>query len=301
MHRSYRLTPSLLLTLLFALLAGTSSAKKKQPDHWVGTWATAPVAAENPGGQFGSPGTGGSTLREIVHVSIGGPLVRIVLTNEFGVDPLTVGAAHIALSAGQSKISLLSANALTFGGQTSIIIPAGGMAVSDPAKLAVAPFSDLAVSLFIPDQSVNQLTFHSFADQTSYLAPGNVVSAASLTDPSSIFSWDFLKGVDVLLSPESAAIVTFGDSITDGAKSTRDANSRWPDLLAYRLQDNKETANLGVLNEGIGGNRVLHDTTWTEGARSFRSRCAQPGGSKVRRRDGRDQRHRSCAGPGQPV
>ena len=269
---------SLLLPLLLLGLTTTLATAATPPDHWVGTWATSPMAAKNPGAKFGAPGADGTTLREIVHISIGGPSVRVVLTNEFGLDPLTIGAAQIALSSGTSTIAPSSATPLAFGGKPSIIIPPGALVVSDPVALKVAPFSNLAVSLFLPDQPVNQLTFHPFADQTNYLVPGNVVTAASLDTPQTFFTWDFLKGVDVTADEKSASIVTFGDSITDGAHSTRDANARWPDVLARRLQANKKTANFGVLNQGIGGNRILHDTTGPSAlARFDRDVLAQAG------------------------
>ena len=276
----------LLLPLLATFYFGTNIATAVTPtDHWVGTWAASPMAAKNPGAKFGAqrdehnlPAGDGTTLREIVHISIGGPSVRVILTNEFGLDPLTISAAQIAISAGGDKIIAGSATALTFGAKSSIIIPPGALIVSDPVALKVAPFSDLAVSLFLPDQPVNQLTLHPFADQTNYLVPGNAVSATSLDTPTSFFSWDFLKGVDVTADNKSASIVTFGDSITDGAHSTRDANARWPDVLARRLQANKKTADLGVLNEGIGGNRILHDTTGPSAlARFDRDVLAQSG------------------------
>jgi lysophospholipase L1-like esterase len=268
----------LLLSLLPFYCFNINSATAAPPDHWVGTWAASPLAAKNPGAKFGAPGTDGTTLREIVHTSIGGPSVRVVLTNEFGLDPLTIGAAQIALSAGAGAITAGSTTPLTFGGNPSFVIPPGALIVSDPVALKVAPASDLAVSLFLPDQPVNQLTVHSFADQTNYLVPGNVVSATSLDNPQTFFSWDFLKGVDVTADSKGASIVTFGDSITDGAHSTRDANARWPDVLARRLQANKKTANLGVLNEGIGGNRILHDNAGPSAlARFDRDVLAQAG------------------------
>jgi lysophospholipase L1-like esterase len=236
------------------------------------------MAAKNPEGKFGAPGTAGSTLREIVHISLGGPSVRVILTNEFGLDPLTIGAASIAPSSGSSASTTGSATPLTFNGKPSIVIPPGALMLSDPVALKVAPASNLAVSLFLPDQPVNQLTFHPFADQTNYLVPGNLVTAPSLDSPQTFFTWDFLKGIDVTADEKSASIVTFGDSITDGAHSTRDANARWPDVLANRLLANKKTANLGVLNQGIGGNRVLHDTTGPSAlARFDRDVLAQSG------------------------
>ncbi len=252
---------SILASLL--LLAGVSmspmttlAAKPAPPDRWVGTWAASPLGTENKDGQLGGEDM---TLREIVHVSMGGPLIRVVLTNEFGTEPLTIGAVHVALSTGGGAIGLMSANAMTFGGKASITIPAGSMAVSDPAALALPAFADVAVSILVPAQTIHQISVHEFADQTSYQVTGDQVGKASLTDAKPIYSWPFLKGLDVKVGATSASIVCLGDSITDGALSTRDANSRWPDLLAQRLQANKSTKTLGVLNQGIGGNRVLHE------------------------------------------
>jgi lysophospholipase L1-like esterase len=265
----------LLFPLLFLCTASVSAATA---DHWVGTWAASPMAAKNPTAKFGAEGTDGTTLREIVHISLGGPTVRVIFTNEFGLDPLTIGAAQIALSTEASAITPTSAVPVTFNGRPSITIPPGALVFSDPVAFKVAPASNLAVSIFLPDQTVNQLTLHPFADQTNYLVPGNAIAAASLDSPQTFFTWDFLKGIDVMADEKSASIVTFGDSITDGAHSTRDANARWPDVLARRLQADKKTANLGVLNEGIGGNRILHDTTGPSAlARFDRDVLAQAG------------------------
>ena len=248
--------------LLCALLSlgplASARAATPQPDHWVGTWATAPYAIPNADATFG---TSDMTLRQIVHVSLGGSRVRIVLSNEFGLGPLTIGAAHIALSAGGSEIALASANALTFSGKSSITIPPGAVALSDPADLKLPALSNLAVSIFLPAQSMQQLTAHNFAAQTSYMAPGNMVSEKKLEAATTFTTWNFLTSVDVLANANDGAIVAFGDSITDGALSTYDTNSRWPDVLARRLHADKKTAGLSVLNEGIGGNRVLHDST----------------------------------------
>ena len=233
-----------------------SSAFAASPDHWVGTWAASPVSLNNLDGRFGTADT---TYREVVHVSLGGSRIRIILSNEFGIDSLTIGAAHTALSTGKGNIDTTHASTLTFGGKASIVIPPGALAISDPADLSVAPFADLAVSFFVPAQPMQHVSLHTFANQTSYTAAGNVVSATSLDSPKEISSWPFLKGVDVYGRGKAAAIVTFGDGVTDGAHSTRDADTRWPDVLAHRLQAEKKTASLSVLNEGIGGNRILHD------------------------------------------
>jgi len=271
--QSLRLSARLLLALL-CLSIPAAHAAAPQSERWVGTWATAPYAAAN----NGALGSADITLRQIVHVSLGGSRVRIVLSNEFGSDPLTIGAAHIALSAGGSEIRLASANALTFSGKSSITIPPGAVAISDPADLKLPALSDLAVSIFLPAQPITQLTRHNFAAQTSFLAPGNVVGEKTLADAKTFTTWDFLKDVDVLASTNSAAIVTLGDSITDGARGTIDTNGRWPDELARRLQHDKKTEVLSVLNEGIGGNRVLHDNTGPSAlARFDRDVLAQAG------------------------
>ena len=219
-----------------------------------------------------------TTFREIVHVSIGGPMVRVIFTNEFGTEPLTIGAAHVAVSQGGSAINLVTAGGLTFGGHISVTIPPGALAVSDPANMNLPAAADLAISLFLPAQPMKFASVHGFADQTSYTSPGNVVGAKTLEAPTEIAAWPFVKGVDVKVPAASAAIVTFGDSITDGALSTKNANARWPDVLARRLQADKKTAGLGVLNEGIGGKRILHDVSGPSAlARFDRDVIAQAG------------------------
>jgi lysophospholipase L1-like esterase len=223
-------------------------------------------------------GTADTTLREIVHISIGGPAVRVVFTNEFGTEPLTIGAAHIGVSQGGSTVNLVSAAGLTFSGRTAVTIPPGALMVSDPAEVKVPAGSDLAISLFLPTQSIPQLSQHGGADQTSYTAPGNVVGAKTLDNPTEIRSWPFVKGVDVKVPAQGAAVVAFGDSITDGAFAALNQNARWPDELARRLLANPKTADIGVLNEGIGGNRILHDNTGPSAlARFDRDVIAQAG------------------------
>ena len=262
--------------LLIVVFAGSAMAQQPAADHWVGSWATSPVVAKNASGHFGAEGTDGTTMREIVHLSVGGPAVRVIFTNEFGAEPLTIGSARVAVRASGSDVVAEGSLALTFGGRPSVVIPPGALVISDGAVLKVAPLSDLAVSFYLPDQPVTQLTLHGFANQTNYYVGGNVVDAASLTSPLTNRSWDFLKGVDV--KGDGASIVLFGDSITDGALSTRDMNTRWPDVLAKRLQADPRTVSLGVLNEGIGGNRVLHDVTGPSAlARLDRDVIAQTG------------------------
>jgi lysophospholipase L1-like esterase len=202
----------------------------------------------------------GVTLREIAHISIGGPQIRIRFTNEFGIDPLTVSDAHVALSAGGGAIQPGTDHAVTFGGAASFNIPPGAAIFSDPVAIEVAPFSDVAVSFYLPVQIMRAETFHSFANQDNYIAEGHSPAAPDLPQAANVLPWYFLDGIDVPAVQGSHAIVTLGDSITDGAHSTMNANLRWPDILAERLIKGP-MSNTSVLNEGIGGNRVLNETT----------------------------------------
>jgi lysophospholipase L1-like esterase len=232
-----------------------SSPPATLPAQWVGTWASAPFGGD-PWHEI--PTLVGSTSREIVHTSIAGQALRIHFTNEFGTEPLRIDGASIALSAGESAIQPGSLQVVTFGGQRSILIPPGAEALSDTVNLPTQAFADLAISLFLPLQRISDVSVHSSAQQINYIQTGNEVSASRLTAPVTTPSWYFLKGIDVQpVAPQAAAIVAFGDSITDGAHATDNLNHRWPDGLAVRLHNNPATAHLSVLNEGIGGNCVL--------------------------------------------
>lgn len=246
-----------LAALAFAFTA-PSPAQSAPPPQWVGTWATAPYLAE---GGFNVRMLSGVTLREIAHISVGGAQVRIRFTNALGLDPLTISDAHVALSAGGGAIQAGSDHPLTFGGATTVNIPQGAEIFSDPVALEVAPLSDVAVSFYLPPQIMLAETYHGFADQDNYVATGDVATAQTLPQATTMLSWYFFDGIDVPAVAGSGAIVTLGDSITDGAHSTLNANLRWPDVLARRLQDDPKLKNVSVLNEGIGGNRVLNETT----------------------------------------
>ena len=245
-----------LAALAFAFTAPSRAQSMPDP-QWVGTWATSPYLAD---GGFNVRTLTGVTLREIAHISVGGAQVRVRFTNEFGLDPLTISDAHVALSAGGGSIQAGSDHALTFGGATSVNVPPGAAIFSDPVALEVAPLSNVAVTFYLPPQIMRAETYHGFADQDNYLAIGDVATAEQLPQSSTIPSWYFFDGIDVPAVQGSFAIVTLGDSITDGAHSTHNANLRWPDILAARLIKGP-TSDISVLNEGIGGNRVLNETT----------------------------------------
>lgn len=242
----------------FLLAAGAiCSAQSSPAPQWVGTWAASPMLAL-PG--FATRPFTGTTLREIVHISNGGDMLRVRFSNEFGTDPLTIGDAHVALSAGGAAVEPGTDHTLTFGGAAQVRIAPGAAVFSDPVSLAVPALSDLAISFYLPNQNLRAETFHSFADQDNFSADGDVAGAAALAQPSKFSSWYFLNGVDVPAVAGSRAIVALGDSITDGAHSTPDANRRWPDVLAARLKQEPGLEHVSVLNEGIGGNRVLNET-----------------------------------------
>lgn len=250
------LAPASLLLVLLAV--PVLQAREKGP-RWIGTWAAAPGSMRVNPGQI-APGD--STYRDIVHISEGGTMVRVQLTNEFGSHSLMIGDAQIALSAGPGNDAVEpgTRHPLTFSGQPSVMIPAGSFVYSDPVPLKVAAMANLAVSVYLPKQQIAETTCHDDAQSTNFIAPGDQAAASALTNQRPIYSWCFVKGIDV--EPEArdaATIVAFGDSITDGWQSTRDGNNRWPDVLAERLQADAKTRNLAVINEGIGGNRLLHD------------------------------------------
>ena len=226
--------------------------------QWIGTWATAP--------QPFIPETlqtfRNQSLRLIVHTSAGGTKVRIKISNTYGDRPLLIGGAHIARRTAAAEIDPRSDRMLKFQAKPSTTVAAGSMVVSDVVEMDVPALSDLAVSFFLP-QRTEARTSHSMAKQTSYVSPetGDSTSAANFPVAKTIDSWPFLTGVDVEDSPGAAAVVAFGSSLTDGDGTTTDTNGRWPDVLAERLQKVAgREARIGVLNEGIIGNRLLHDS-----------------------------------------
>ena len=237
------------------LLAGQAPARAQAAEHWVGTWAAAPQPAF-PGPQERYTGR---TLRLVVHASIGGERWRIRLSNAYGKTPLRIAGAHLARRRQGADIDPGSDRPLTFGGHPGVVIAPGATVASDPVQLAVPPLSDLAVSLHARGTLVADTT-HALAQQTSYVtrAPVDALAAARFPRAKEIGDWPFLTGVEVDAA-DASAIVAFGDSWIDGDGSTPDANARWTDALAARLQRaGGACARVAVLNEGLIGNRLLH-------------------------------------------
>lgn len=247
-----------------------------QANSWISSWTASPQA---PRGVMPTSFSN-RTIRQIVHLSVGGDKVRLRLSNEFGTRPVLIGAASVAMAGASSDIVSGSLRPLTFGGSKSVIIPPGAPALSDPVELNVAPLTDLAVSLYLP-AATDLGTVHQIGLQTAYVsAAGDFTASPEFPIVDKFANRFFLAAILVEPVSPTRAIVMFGDSITDGTNSTVNANGRWPDVLARRL---KETgAAVAVLNQGISGNRVLSDGAGISAlARFERDVLSQPGVSHV--------------------
>jgi len=249
---------AVLLFLVFAVPSEVAGAGAQENGaRWIGTWAAAP--------QPFMPGRletfRNQTLRLILHTSIGGTRLRIRLSNTYGDGPLVIGGAHLARRTAGPDVEPNSDRVVTFDGKPAVTVPKGATIVSDAVQLAVPALSDLAISLYLPGETPAK-TNHLLALQRSYVSPetGDSTGLAKFAAARTIRSWPFLTGVEVDAPSDGAAIVAFGDSKLDGDGSTADANHRWPDILAERLQRDAKGARLGVLNEGIIGNRLLRDS-----------------------------------------
>jgi lysophospholipase L1-like esterase len=279
--------------------APQSRSKTGTGEHWIATWATAqqlvaggflggrgdgrggPVPGRGPDGappnaqgQQAAPrapqgrGRGpvapipatfaDQTVRMIARASVGGARVRIELSNMLNAQPVEIGAAHVALHKGGGAIVEGSDRVLTFGGSPSFTIQPGVLVVSDPVDLQVAPLADIAVSLYFP-RDTGAPTSHALGLRTAYISKGNVAGTASMPDPELMYSYVWLSSVDVAAPADAFTVVALGDSITDGFTTTRDADAAWPPVLAKRLQANKPTRRVAVVNQGISGNQVLRD------------------------------------------
>lgn len=223
-------------------------------EHWVATWAASPQA---PRAGATNVSFNNQTIRMIVHTSIGGRRARVQFSNAFGIAPLVIGSAHVALRGKESEIVPGSDRALTFSGKPGATIPPGAPILSDPVTLDVPKLGDLAVSVFLPGDT-GPATMHATGLHSTYISKsGDATAQPAIADATVTRSWFFVSSVDVLAPADTALIVAFGDSITDGATSTPDTDSSWPSFLANRLG----TSNFAVVNQGISGNRILRENT----------------------------------------
>jgi lysophospholipase L1-like esterase len=198
------------------------------------------------------------SLRMIVRSSVGGSQLRLQFSNAVGTRPTQLGAVQVALHTGNGAIADGSSRIVTFGGRERVTLHPGALVVSDPVDLALPALTEVAVSIYLPQEADTQ-SFHELGLNTTYVAAGNRVDTPAFPTHDSNRSYFWLTGLEVLAAPRSGSIVAFGDSITDGYSTTPDLHRAWPALLAERLQANPATAQLGIINMGISGNRVLRE------------------------------------------
>ena len=259
-----RFSTALLLPLVF--LSTPAPAGAQQPDeNWVATWGTAQElyrreAPQGGGGQGPPPLLiEDQTVRMVVRTSIGGDRARIRLAGAFGAPTVTVGAATVALRDTGVAIVPGTSRTLTFGGESSLVLHPGVIAYSDPVDIEVPAVGDLVVSLYLQGPA-GRPTTHPLGLHTTYISsPGNHAESTTFEPQRTTLSYYWLAGIDVAAPEDAFAIVAFGNSITDGAVSTPNADREWPTRLAVRLAENPETRMIGVVNAGISGNRVLSD------------------------------------------
>lgn len=243
-------------------------------EHWVGTWATTPAPS------VAGVGFDNHTIRMMPRVSIGGDTVRVRISNACGEGNLEVGEASVGIRDDGPAIVAGSARRLTFGGASSVTVVAGALVISDPVKLEVEPLADLAVTVYLPGTIPPEFQITGrYARQTNYISPpGNFTEHENMPVGKITDEWFFVSGIDVWTSGETGGIVALGDSLTDANISTHDTFSRWPDQLARRLNQRDGERSMGVMNQGLGGNRILHDLRGDSGLRRFdRDVLAQPG------------------------
>lgn len=246
---------SRLLVVVAALLSFTASAAEDL--HWVASWGASPFNFGGPGRTTPPAPLVNQTLRQKLRLSVGGEQVRIRFSNELGKTPLKIGAASVALAAAETAVDKASLHTVTFGGQQSIVIPAGAPALSDPIDLKVADLGELSISLYLPE-TTEAATMH--MGRTSYVSTaGDFTQAASLDGAELTTNLQFITGVYVGTAEQVNVVVAFGDSITDGTRSTPHTYSSWPDNFAARVSTGKNGRKLAVVNEGISGNQVLND------------------------------------------
>ena len=275
--RKTGLTLSFVLICLVLANVAAGAQDKSSSGHWVTAWSTAVHAPLPFPGLPPQPVFENQTVRMVVRPTIGGTRIRVRLTNVYGASPLKIGAAHIALVDHGSTIAPASDHVLKFGGQAAVEIPVGAPMLTDAVDLSCSPFAELAISLFLPRKTESSSN-HLWGQHDSYISgPGDFTAKVDIPNATVKTSWYYLADVEVWAPDQVHAILTLGDSITDGFGAKQGEYGDWPDLLAKRLADD-HGAPLAVANEGIGGNRILHDGAGISAlARFDRDVLAEPG------------------------
>ena len=270
----------LILAILVAVILNlTASAEdSKAGGHWVSAWSTA-VHAPLPFPDLPPPPVfENQTIRMVVKPTIGGSKVRVRFSNAFGSTALAIGGARLALTRQGASIVPETDTALTFGGRTPVNIPPGAPILSDPVDFKLEPLTEITVSIFLTGK-VSASSVHFWGQHETYVSgPGDLTRKNELRDSTKQTSWYWLADVEAWVPGDIAATVAFGDSITDGVGAKQGDYADWPDSLAVRLAESKSSAPMAVINEGIGGNRILHDGAGVSAlARFDRDVLAQPG------------------------
>jgi lysophospholipase L1-like esterase len=246
--------------VLTGTFAATSSAAVERGRSWVAGWAASPVVGSVIPGSSCPAGVGltNQTVRNVLFLSVGGDRVRVRLSNTFGARPMVIGHSSVAVQAANADAVPRTVRELTFHGRRAVTIPAGVQEFSDPVRLRVAALSTLLVSVYVAGPA-GPVTNHPFTAQGNFLATGDASLATTGSAYQNTPCWMFVDGVDVTAGPKvTGSVVAFGDSITDTANTTGNANRRWPDFLARRLNA-LPGRTLSVVNAGLGGNRLLAD------------------------------------------
>ncbi len=251
---------AVLVALLGCALSAWGADKngKKIEPHWIATWATSQVGPEPSQPQLSDSQLTDTTVRQIVHLSVGGARFRVELSNAFGTKPLRVDAVHVAraVKAGSSQIVAGTDHAVTFDGRDFVLIPTGSVWVSDPIEMPMDALSDMAISFHYAEPPSVQ-TSHPGSRATSYLLHGEHSTDAEFAGAETTVRWLGLAEVDVVADDAGRTVIALGDSITDGHGATTDGNDRWTDELARRVVADKKLKDVAVVNEGIGGNALL--------------------------------------------
>ncbi len=252
--RALRIAALVLVAVGLAPLPADAQFRGRESSAWVSTWGASPSDPAD--------ALDGQTIREHVRLSLGGDRIRIRLSNRFGSGDLHVGAVHVALHGTGSGTLPGTDRVVTFSDQASFTLTKGGLAVSDEIALTVKALDEISVSIFLPGDT-GPLTIHQLGVSTTYISPpGDFTASAVMPVATTSLSRYLLAEVEVRRSA-GVVLVTLGDSITDGFASTVDANRRWPDFLAERLRSQQmadpNMKPVSVVNEGISGNRLLHD------------------------------------------
>ncbi|MBN2188630.1 MAG: hypothetical protein JW699_04190 [Chitinispirillaceae bacterium] len=265
-----------LIALCIVLSSGDLFAQSK---HWVGTWSCAPYAVAS-GNTPPSPYIANNTLRQVVRVSIGGDTLRVKFSNKTCATAVTVNAANIAVSTGGSAINASTIRQLTFSNNTSVTMGAGTTVTSDPVAFALTPSMRVAISIYYGQAaSTTDMTGHVGSRTDSYLLTGNQASSATFSGAAITAHWYHINTIDVWAPNAAAAVAVLGNSITDGYGLSGGLQNRWPDMFSQALLNNAPTAQVGVLNLGIGGTNVA-GTGATTGATRFQQDILGQSGAK---------------------